>query len=102
VIDRHQDRLELVVFDLPFCFLPGYERFLAGDASRLGHHVITTHAESVDLPAYLSRHRVRRPVCEPCPHAVHCGGFVETDAVDDPPWLVPREALVRRPRAASS
>jgi MoaA/NifB/PqqE/SkfB family radical SAM enzyme len=101
VIDRHRDRLHLAVFDLPYCFLPGYEPFLAGDASRVAHHVLSTQAESVDLPAYLSRHRVRRPVCEPCPHAVYCGGFVETDAVEDPPWLVPRAALTR-PRAASS
>ena len=41
----------------------------------------------------------RKPVCEPCPHAVFCGGFYELDDVPEPPWLIAPEDLLRPVRA---
>ncbi|NIA20047.1 MAG: hypothetical protein GWP07_06435, partial [Xanthomonadaceae bacterium] len=31
LIDHYGDRLHIQVINLPFCFMPGYERYLAGD-----------------------------------------------------------------------
>jgi hypothetical protein len=50
----------------------------------------------IDLPAYVASQRVPQAVCAPCPHRVYCGGFPEMTRPAEPPWLVSREALVRR------
>lgn len=95
VIDRWRDRMKFQVINLPFCFMPGYEEFLVGDMMKLQRHMIFVNNDDVNLADYLAERRVKKPVCEPCPYAVFCGGFYELDDAPEPPWLVHPEDLVR-------
>lgn len=95
VIDRWSDRMKFQVINLPFCFMPGYERFLLGDLLKLQRHMIFVNNEDVNLAEYLAERRVKKPVCVSCPHAVFCGGFYELEDVPEPPWLVLPEDLDR-------
>lgn len=99
VIDRWQDRMKFQVINLPFCFMPGYERFLLGDLQKLQRHMIFVNNDDVNLAEYLAERRARKPACAPCPHAVFCGGFYELDDAPEPPWLIRPEDLVRPVRA---
>lgn len=96
VIDTWRDRMKLQVINLPFCFMPGYEAHTAGDLGKLERHMAFVNNDQVNLAAYLAERRVRKPVCESCPHACFCGGFYELDDVPEPPWLVHTEDLLRR------
>jgi MoaA/NifB/PqqE/SkfB family radical SAM enzyme len=95
VIDAYRHRMKLQVINLPFCFLPGYEEFLAGDLAKVERHMIFVNNETVNLASYLAERRAHREECGPCPHRVFCGGFYELDDVPEPPWLVSPEDLVR-------
>jgi MoaA/NifB/PqqE/SkfB family radical SAM enzyme len=95
VLDRWQDRMKLQIINLPFCFLPGYERFMMGDLGKLERHMVFVNNEDVNLAEYLAARRTRKPVCASCPHAVFCGGFYELDDVPEPPWLIRPEDLLR-------
>jgi hypothetical protein len=90
--------MKLQVINLPFCFLPGYEEYLAGDLGKLERHMIFVNNESVNLASYLAERRAHKAECAPCPRRVFCGGFYELDDVPEPPWLVAPEDLVRKPR----
>ena len=96
VIDRHRDHMKLQVINLPYCFMPGYEAFMAGDLGKRARDMVFVNNDSVNLAEYLAERRVRKPVCATCPHACFCGGFYELDDVPEPPWLVRAEDLVRR------
>lgn len=96
VIDRWTDRMKIQVINLPWCFLPGYESYLAGDAAKLARHMVFVNNERVNLAAYLAERRVRKDVCGPCPHACFCGGFYELEDAPEPPWLVTPESLLKR------
>ena len=95
VIDKWKDRIKFQVINLPFCFMPGYEEFLMGDMLKLERHMLFVNNEEVNLFQYLRERRVKKPVCESCPHAIFCGGFYELDDVPEPTWLVRPEDLVR-------
>jgi MoaA/NifB/PqqE/SkfB family radical SAM enzyme len=95
VIDAFEDRIKFQVINLPFCFMPGYERYLMGDMLKLERHMLFVNNEEVNLFDYLRERRVRKPVCEECPHSIFCGGFYEMDDVPEPTWLVRPEDLVR-------
>lgn len=97
VIDRFADRMKIQVINLPFCFMPGYEAYVAGDLGKLARHMVFVNNETVNLAAYLAERRTKRPVCAPCPHACFCGGFYELDDVPEPPWLIAPEDIVRAP-----
>lgn len=96
VIDAWKDRMKIQVINLPFCFMPGYERHVAGDLQKLGRHMVFVNNETVNLADYLAERRVREPVCASCPHACFCGGFYQLDDAPEPQWLVTADALVRR------
>ena len=98
VIDRFASRMKIQIINLPFCFMPGHERFMMGDLAKLERHMIFVNNETVNLATYLAERRTRKPVCTTCPHAVFCGGFYELDSVPEPPWLVSAEDLVRPAR----
>jgi MoaA/NifB/PqqE/SkfB family radical SAM enzyme len=93
VIDRWQDRMKLQVINLPFCFMPGYERFMMGDLLKLQRHMVFVNNEDVNLAQYLAERRTRKPVCENCPHAVFCGGFYELENAPEPPWIIAPDDL---------
>jgi MoaA/NifB/PqqE/SkfB family radical SAM enzyme len=95
VIDAYESRMKLQVINLPFCFMPGYERYLMGDMLKLERHMLFVNSEEVNLFDYLRERRVKKPVCEVCPHAIFCGGFYEMDDVPEPTWLIRPEDLVR-------
>ncbi len=95
VIDKWKDRIKFQVINLPFCFMPGYEEFLMGDMLKLERHMLFVNNEEVNLFEYLRERRIKKPVCETCPHAIFCGGFYELDDVPEPTWLVRPEDLVR-------
>ena len=95
VIDAFGDKLKFQVINLPFCFMPGYERFLMGDMLKLERHMLFVNNEEVNLFEYLRERRVKKPVCEACPHAIFCGGFYEMDDVPEPTWLIRPADLVR-------
>jgi MoaA/NifB/PqqE/SkfB family radical SAM enzyme len=95
VIDAWQDRVKFQVINLPFCFMPGYERYMLGDLLKLQRHMIFVNNDDVNLAEYLAERRTRKPVCEPCPHAVFCGGFYELESAPEPPWLIRPEDLLR-------
>jgi MoaA/NifB/PqqE/SkfB family radical SAM enzyme len=86
VLDAWDGRLRLGVVNLPFCFMPGRERFLAPDLGKLGRQMVFVNDEEVNLAEYLAARRVRREGCGPCPYAVCCAGFYELDDVPEPPW----------------
>lgn len=98
VIDRWKSRMKIEVINLPYCFMPGYEAHLSGDLAKLSRHMVFVNNETVNLAAYLAERRVRKPVCESCPHACFCGGFYELDDVPEPPWLIAPEDLLRPAR----
>ena len=95
VIDAWQDRVKFQVINLPFCFMPGYERYMLGDLLKLQRHMIFVNNDDVNLAEYLAERRTRKPVCESCPHAVFCGGFYELESAPEPPWLIRPEDLLR-------
>lgn len=94
-IDAFRDRMKIQVINLPFCFMPGYEDFLLGDMLKLERHMLFVNNEEVNLFEYLRERRVKKPVCEACPHEVFCGGFYELEDVPEPTWLIRPEDLVR-------
>ena len=97
VIDEWKDRMKIQVINLPWCFMPGYEAHVAGDASKLARHMVFVNNETVNLADYLAARRVKKPQCAPCPYACFCGGFYELEDVPEPEWLVTPQALLRRP-----
>lgn len=94
-IDRWGDRVKFQVINLPFCFMPGYERFLQGDLQKLQRHMVFVNNDDVNLADYLGARREKRAVCAACPYAVFCGGFYALRDVPEPPWIVRPEDLVR-------
>jgi MoaA/NifB/PqqE/SkfB family radical SAM enzyme len=95
VIDKWHDKMKFQVINLPFCFMPRHQKYMMGDLLKLERHMIFVNNEDVNLAEYLAERRVRKPVCETCPHAVFCGGFYELEKVPEPPWLVHEEDLDR-------
>ena len=95
VIDAFEGRIKFQIINLPFCFMPGYERFLMGDMLKLERHMLFVNNEEVNLFDYLRERRVRKPVCEGCPHSIFCGGFYELEDAPEPRWLLRAEDLVR-------
>lgn len=95
VIDRWGERVKFQVINLPFCFMPGYERFMVGDLQKLQRRMVFVNNDDVNLADYLAAQRVKKPVCDACPHAVFCGGFYELHDVPEAPWIVRSEDLVR-------
>ncbi len=95
VIDAFGDRMKIQVINLPYCFMPGYEKHLQGDMLKLQRHMVFVNNETVNLAGYLAERRTRKPQCATCPHACFCGGFYELDNVPEPPWLIEASDLVR-------
>ena len=95
-IDAFAARMKIQVINLPFCFMPGYERHLAGDLGKRSRHMVFVNNDTVNLAAYLAERRLHTAACAPCPHRAFCGGFYQLDDAPEPPWLVSAESLVRR------
>ncbi|MEP7120286.1 MAG: radical SAM protein, partial [Byssovorax sp.] len=72
------------------------ERYLMGDMLKLERHMLFVNNEEVNLFDYLRERRVRKAVCEGCPHSIFCGGFYELEDVPEPTWLITPADLVRK------
>jgi MoaA/NifB/PqqE/SkfB family radical SAM enzyme len=94
-IDRFRDRMKICVINLPWCCLPGYEQFVAGDLLKLERHMLFVNSEEVNLFEYLRAQREHRPICEGCTRRIFCGGFYKLDDVPEPQWLIEPADLVR-------
>jgi MoaA/NifB/PqqE/SkfB family radical SAM enzyme len=95
VIDRFRDQMKICVINLPWCFLPGYEEFVAGDLLKLERHMLFVNSEEVNLFEYLRAQREYRAECAGCTRRIFCGGFYEMDDVPEPEWLIDPADLVR-------
>lgn len=95
-IDAFDARMKIQIVNLPFCFMPGYERWCAGDLNKLRRHMVFVNNDTVNLADYLAERRVHTAACGPCPHRAFCGGFYQLDDAPEPPWIVSAESLVRR------
>lgn len=94
VIDAYGARMKIQIINLPYCYMPGYEQHLEGDRLKLARHMVFVNNETVNLSGYLAERRVKKTVCETCPHACFCGGFYELDDVPEPPWIIAVEDVV--------
>jgi MoaA/NifB/PqqE/SkfB family radical SAM enzyme len=95
VLDAFEGRMKLAVINAPWCYFPGYERFVVGDMLKLERHMIFVDNEEVNLFEYLKSEREFREECTPCPRRVFCGGFYRTRDVAEPTWLIEPADLVR-------
>lgn len=94
-IDDYADRMKIQIINLPFCFVPGYERYLVGDLNKIGRHMVFVNNETVNLANYLAERRSHTDQCAPCPHRCFCGGFFDLENAPEPEWIVTPESLVR-------
>ncbi len=74
LIDRWRERLAIQVINLPFCYLPGYEEFLASDVGKLSRQMIFVTREEVNLFEYLASTRTRDDDCAHCLLKSGCDG----------------------------
>lgn len=95
VIDAWQARMKLCVINLPWCFMPGYERFVMGDLLKLERHMLFVDSEEVNLFEYLREQREYREQCAGCTRRIFCGGFYKVHDVAEPTWLIEPADLVR-------
>jgi len=75
VIDEHGDSLQIQVVNLPFCYMPGYEPWLASDLFKHQRNMVFVSTEEVNLASYLRSTRERRDECAECLLSVACDGF---------------------------
>ncbi len=86
VIDEWEDRMKFQVINLPFCFMPGYQRYILGDLLKIQRHMVFVNNEDVNLFDYLKDRRCYAEECNSCVHKVFCGGFYELEKSPEPPW----------------
>jgi MoaA/NifB/PqqE/SkfB family radical SAM enzyme len=95
VIDEWHERMKLSVINLPWCFMPGYEKYLVGDLLKLERNMLFVNNEEVNLFEYLRGQREHRTQCEGCTRRAFCGGFYRMHDVPEPEWLIAPSDLVR-------
>lgn len=93
LIDEWSERLRIRVFNLPWCLLAGYERFLAPDPVVLDREVLYLNDQGVNLFDYLRTQRSFEPGCATCARKAFCGGFYRRTNVPAPAWLTGPEDL---------
>ncbi|MEK6607028.1 MAG: radical SAM protein [Myxococcota bacterium] len=96
VIDRHGDAMNIQLINLPWCYLPGYERFMASDVGKRERNMAT----EVQLDDCLAEKRRKTDVCRPCAYGVLCDGFYVFEEEDAAPPAItaapPAPASARR------
>jgi MoaA/NifB/PqqE/SkfB family radical SAM enzyme len=99
VIDEYGDRMKFQIINLPFCFMPGYERHMLGDLLKIQRHMVFVNNIDVNLFNYLKEQRAYHEECQGCPHKSFCGGFYELRPTREPELFI-SEADTRLPAAA--
>jgi MoaA/NifB/PqqE/SkfB family radical SAM enzyme len=74
VIQEHSDRARFQVINLPYCYLPGLEDFVAQDLGKLARNMVFVTKEEVNLYEYLSDTRAYGEECGQCLYRVGCDG----------------------------
>lgn len=87
VMDEWSDRIKFQIINLPFCFMPGYEKYMMGDLQKIQRHMVFVNNEDVNLAEYLEEQRGYAKECYECPHKTFCGGFYELKKSPELPWL---------------
>ncbi len=75
VIQQAGDRLKILVINLPFCLLPGYERYALQDYYKSVRHMLFVDGEEVNLADFLAEARFKNGKCAHCPYDPVCNGF---------------------------
>lgn len=75
IIDQHGATLAVQVINLPWCYMPGYERYMASDVGKRERDMVFVTNQGVQLHEYLSAKRQKQPICAPCAYNVLCDGF---------------------------
>jgi len=74
VIGNWRDRASFQVINLPYCYLPGFEEFVAQDLGKLSRNMVFVTGEEVNLYQYLAETRAYDQGCEHCLFRVACDG----------------------------
>jgi MoaA/NifB/PqqE/SkfB family radical SAM enzyme len=74
VIEEWKDRIRFQVVNLPCCFLPGLEEFVAPDLGKLARNMVFVTLEEVNLYHYLAATRRYDNACASCLLRVACDG----------------------------
>ena len=74
-IDLFHDRLDIQVVNLPFCFLPGHEKWALEDYKKSVRRMLFVSGEEVNLADYLAEKRFKNGRCDDCPYDAICRGF---------------------------
>jgi len=80
-IDGFSDKIQINVVNLPFCFMPGYERFLVSDIEKKCRNMVFVTEEDVNLSEFLSGGRKRTEECEDCLYSILCDGKYHFDII---------------------
>ncbi len=90
VLQRYESKLAIQVVNLPFCFLPGYERFTIPDVGKAARRMLFVNNQEVNLGDYLATRRFQNGKCRSCSWSGACRGF--WDYGDSPetgrPWRI--------------
>ncbi len=83
VIETHGNQARFQVINLPYCYLPGLEEFVAQDLGKLSRNMVFVTKEEVNLYEYLSDTRAYGEECGQCLYRVGCDGKYDFSEVRD-------------------
>ncbi|MFA6449427.1 MAG: radical SAM protein [bacterium] len=80
-IDRYSDKIRIQAINLPFCFMEGYEEYLAGDIHKNERNMVFVSEENVNLAEWLAAGRRRGERCGDCEFAIVCDGEFQFEEI---------------------
>ncbi len=83
VIGAHSDSMVFQVINLPYCFLPGLESYVAQDLGKLSRNMVFVTQQEVNLYEYLATTRRTDDQCTACLFQVACDGKYDFSEVLD-------------------
>lgn len=86
---RFGDKMDIQVINLPFCFLPGYEKHMAGDVAKAARTMVFVSEQEVNLGKFLEVTRKKTEVCASCRFNIACDGFYDFDRAESVAGAVP-------------
>lgn len=73
-IDRYAGVMDIQIVNLPFCYLRGYERYVAADVQKKERTMVFVSKEQVNLSEWLGQGRRRIAKCGHCVYSIVCDG----------------------------
>ena len=83
VIERWREKIRFQVINLPYCYLPGLEEYVAQDLGKLSRNMVFVTRQEVNLYKYLAETRAYDESCEGCFYRVACDGKYDFSEVLD-------------------